>query len=120
MKKPKSLPGMPKNGPAVYVVGVFNHPLSDLRVMGTFPSEKESNLMVKNNAFDIHEGYYRWAVVEKFQFGMYPLCRTQNAMWYRWDSATKKYRRKSRVPSVVAKLRLQNLTIGPIVLDKSP
>ena len=100
----------PKKENPVFMVGVFNHPLS-VRRMGWFASEREANLAVKNNLNNIHEDYYRFAVVEKVFPGFYPFCPNHEAMWYQWDNQSKKYIRKSRINEVVKQLGLVNLVL---------
>ncbi len=107
----KGAPGwLKKEKKFIYVVGVFNHPLH-ARTVGWFKSEKQANEAVKNNIGDIHEFYYQHAVVEKFAPGFYPMCFNEGAMWYTWDPKKKKYIRKSRIPDVVKKLKIYNLTL---------
>lgn len=60
------------------------------RCVGYYEDLKDAEECVINNDCDIsEEGYYRYAIIEEIEPGLYTFPRKE--FWYRWDGRDKKY-----------------------------
>ena len=65
-----------------------NH-YGDIWVCGLYKSEEEAIAVVEGNITDIHEGCYGYALVEEYNYGLYPLM--SKCHLYKWDKEMKAY-----------------------------
>ena len=64
--------------------------IEESRTIGYFLTLEEAKRVIKNNIYDIHENYYRYAVIEEVEPGLYSSTESQS-IWYKWT--TRGYRR---------------------------
>jgi len=76
----------PKN---IYTITVMedvdlftNKVSSPSRTMGWYPSLKRAKETLHNNTGNLHECLYMFAVIEKTQEGVFPIC--DERWWYGW------------------------------------
>lgn len=62
----------------------------DIWPCGIFAAEQEAIDVVENNKTDIHENCYQYALIEEYDFGLYP--HPLSCKLYKWDENEKKYR----------------------------
>jgi len=77
------------NVPSIYTIHVMEKLGSPHygRTFGWYPYEEWAKRAVKNNECDIHECSYLYAVIEEFEYGVFPLRKRE--WWYKWNG--KKY-----------------------------
>jgi hypothetical protein len=79
-------------GKAIFTVTTVRHltAVGGIRAVGFFHTFEEASECVAENAGDIsEEGYYRFAVIEEVQPGIYVYPR--NESWWAWDKEKEKY-----------------------------
>ena len=62
---------------------------SGRRCFGWFSNPKKAKEAVERNGCDIHECLYMFAVVERFEDGLYSISRV--TWWYKWNEKLKCY-----------------------------
>ena len=64
--------------------------IEESRTIGYFLTLEEAKRVIKNNICDIHENYYRYAVIEEVEPGLYSSTESKS-IWYKWT--TRGYKR---------------------------
>ena len=59
--------------------------IEESRTIGYFLTLEDAKRVVKNNICDIHEDYYRYAVIEEVEPGLYSSTESKS-FWYRWTA----------------------------------
>ena len=80
--------------------------IEESRTIGYFLTLEDAKRVVKKNICDIHEDYYRYAVIEEVEQGLYSSTESKS-FWYRWT--TRGYRRIQK-PSQIS--QIVGFTIG--------
>lgn len=80
--------------------------IEESRTIGYFLTLEAAKRVVKNNICDIHEDYYKYAVIEEVEPGLYSSTESKS-FWYRWT--TNGYRRIQK-PSQLS--QVVGFTIG--------
>ena len=80
--------------------------IEDSRTIGYFLTLEDARKVVRNNLYDIHENYYKYAVIEEVEPGLYSSTESKS-FWYRWT--TRGYRRIQK-PSQIS--QIVGFTIG--------
>ena len=57
--------------------------IEESRTIGYFLTLEEAKRVVKNNICDIHEDYYKYAIIEEVGPGLYASTEAKE-FWYRW------------------------------------
>jgi hypothetical protein len=61
----------------------------DSRCVGYYDEMEQAMWAVRNNAGDIHETNFNWAVIEHFGGGIYPQASCE--LWYQWFAKERGY-----------------------------
>lgn len=76
---------------------LFNLPA--IETVGVNLSLRKAISIVRKNAFDINDGgYYKYAIIEKFECSIYP--SRVDSFWFEWNPELMKYRR-IKTPAVM-------------------
>ena len=73
----------------MYFVTTVDSKDEDTRCVGYFTTFKRAEKAVLDNACDIWETCYDYAVIENIDEGLYQY--DQNAVWYKWNDLDEKY-----------------------------
>ena len=80
--------------------------IEGLRTIGYVLTLNEAKYIIKNNCYDIHENYYKYAIIEEVGPGIYSSTDTKS-FWYRW---TRNGYRRIQKPSQLS--QVVGFTIG--------
>ena len=80
--------------------------IEESRTIGYFLTLEDARKVVRNNLCDIHESYYKYAVIEEVSPGLYSSTES-TSYWYRW---TKDHYR--RIPKPEQLSQVVGFTIG--------
>jgi phosphoribosylformylglycinamidine (FGAM) synthase PurS component len=57
--------------------------INEIRTLGYFLTLEEAKYVIKNNVNDIHENYYKYAIIEEVSPGLYTSTESKT-YWYMW------------------------------------
>ena len=60
------------------------------RTVGYYPSLEEAKKCIEENHGDIQESYYKYAVIEDVEPGLYRSTES-TSIWYKWSKAQEKF-----------------------------
>lgn len=70
----------------IYAVCSFNLDPKRFRTIGFFTEKEVANRCVLEDWGHLNEaGYYNWACVEKIPSGLYPIIRTEESLFYKYN-----------------------------------
>lgn len=75
----------------MYFITTIDSKDNDIRCVGYFKNFEKAEKAVLDNACDIWETCYDYAVIENVEEGLYQY--DQNSVWYKWDDLDEEYKR---------------------------
>ena len=86
----------------MYFITTIDSKDGDTRCVGYFSTFKKAEEIILDNACDIWETCYDYAVIENIEEGLYQY--DHDAVWYKWNDLNEKYEKIEEKPEQYKKL----------------
>ena len=86
----------------MYFITTIDSRDDDMRCVGYCSTFEKAEEIISDNACDIWETCYDYAVIENIEEGLYQY--DHDAVWYKWDDLNEKYEKIEEKPEQYKKL----------------